>query len=110
MQGGWRDDEDNGYGEVQEGDERVCKFVYQSCSGRGAQRRGSFGGELTFVPGSIDQVYKEKRFIRIRIFNNTVATTPYKRSLFFSKPFRANLLKAHNNQPNILHPYFETPQ
>lgn len=55
MQGGWRDDEDNGYGEVQEGDERVGEFVYQSCSGRGAQGRGSFGGDLTFVPGSIDQ-------------------------------------------------------
>lgn len=56
VQGGWRDDEDNGAGAVMEGDRRAGEFTYQSCSGRTTgPQEASFGGELLFVPGSLQE-------------------------------------------------------
>lgn len=52
---------------IDEGDECEGVFVYQSMSGRGGMR--SFGGELTFVPGTLRQPAGEE-------FNVTVARFP----------------------------------
>ena len=54
--GGYRDDEQNRFGTVGAGRQCSGTFVYQSCSGRArGTGPGSFGGELSFVPGSIKQ-------------------------------------------------------
>merc|ERR1719416_228534 len=53
-EGGYRDDEQGRRGIVT-GEHCNDVFVYQSCSGRlGNGEGGSFGGELIFVPGSLD--------------------------------------------------------
>ena len=59
-EGGYRADRVHRAGRV-EGEETSGRFVYQSCTGgnytaegRNTLEGGSFGGHLTFVPGTID--------------------------------------------------------
>ena len=66
--GGYRDDRQSQYSSaVRRGEECEGTFIYQSMSGRGGMR--SFGGELSFAPGSLAQPTGAE-------FNVTVARFP----------------------------------
>ena len=66
--GGYRDDRQSQYSSaVRRGEECEGTFIYQSMSGRGGMR--SFGGELSFAPGSLAEPTGAE-------FNVTVARFP----------------------------------
>ena len=54
---GFRDDDSpDGSGRIiREGPWHNGAFIYQSCSGRLEAGRGSFGGRLRFVPGTLEE-------------------------------------------------------
>merc|ERR1712060_768501 len=56
VDGGWmlnRESDPHGQYEGRSRGLQPGPFSYQSCSGRSASMRGSFGGDLTMVPGTI---------------------------------------------------------
>ncbi|CAJ1388691.1 unnamed protein product [Effrenium voratum] len=78
VEGGWlKNRESDPHGQY-EGHGRVDGlFRYQSCSGRNASMRGTFGGHLTFVPGTRKSPQGEAFQVRVEPMRLQVPTFMY---------------------------------